>query len=377
MSTNPFIITEKVIPKYFCDRKEETRQLKNLLINGNNVVFISQRRIGKTALIQYCFEQKELKKEYYLFYIDILSTTNLQEFIFLLGKEIVESIRPFGRKIVDNFINTVKSLSGKLGYDPISGVPTLNFQLGDITQPEYTLKEIFKYLGGADKPCIVAIDEFQQVAKYPEKGVEALIRSNIQQINNCRFIYAGSERHMLEQMFLSPSRPFYNSCSMMELHVIPKEVYTEFAVKLFKEFHKKVSVDIVEKVYEMFDGITFYLQRVFNNIFELTALKGEANEAMIGMALNNILSGFDTMFRERLLRLTTKQKELLFAIAAGGKVEKITSAEFIKSHSLASASAVQTAYKALLNSDIITKENNLIYIPERLFAIWLKKHYVL
>lgn len=372
---NPFVISEKVIPKYFCDRKKESAQLISLVENRNNVVLIAPRRIGKTALIQYCFEKTKIKKDYLTFYIDILSTTNLREFIFILGKTIVEQIQPLGKKMLTSFINNVKSLAGKLGFDPISGMPTINIQLGDITQPEYTLQEIFKYLANAGKPCIVAIDEFQQVAKYPERGVEALLRSHILQINNCRFIFSGSERHLLQQMFSTPARPFYNSSSLIELEAIPKREYVEFIVDMFRKQHKNIAPELAEEIYDKFDGFTFYVQRLCNSIFSLTPPEGSAHRDMMTESLSVILYSYDTLFRERLYTLSTRQKELLFAIAAEGRVSKINSVEFIQSHSLSSASAVQTAMKALLRMDIVEKSMGEVYIVDKFFSLWVKKNY--
>ena len=89
------------------------------------------------------------------------------------------------------FIHTLKSINGKFGFDPLTNLPTFNLELGDIDRPEYTLEEIFQCLIAADKPCIVAIDEFQQIAKYPEKNIEALLRTHIQKIENSNFIFAG------------------------------------------------------------------------------------------------------------------------------------------------------------------------------------------
>jgi hypothetical protein len=94
--------------------------------------------------------------------------------------------------MVNLFIQTIKSINGKFGFDPITNLPTFNLELGDIEKPEYTLEEIFRYLANADKPCIVAIDEFQQIAKYPEKNIEALLRTHIQKLKNSNFIFAGS-----------------------------------------------------------------------------------------------------------------------------------------------------------------------------------------
>ena len=375
MEENPFTITEKVIPKYFCDRKQESAQLIKLLTNRNNVVLISQRRIGKTGLIQYCFEQKALKRSHYTFYIDILSTTNLKEFTFLLGKVIYEGIRPLGKRMISSFFSIVKSLSTKIGFDPLSGLPSLNIQLGDITQPEFTLKEIFEYLNSAEKPCIVAIDEFQQISKYPEKGVEALLRSHLLQINNCRFIFSGSEQHLLAEMFLKSARPFYMSASILELKVIPRDVYVDFILKMFKQGDKLISNDFAGEIYDTFEGYTFYVQKVCNIVFASTKKGESATKEMFYMALNEILYSYDTLYREQLSRLSTRQKELLFAIANKGRIDKITSTEFIRENSLSSASSVQTSLKSLMKSGVVVSLEKSYWIDDRFFSLWIKRNY--
>ena len=85
----------------------------------------------------------------------------------------------------------------------------------------------------ADKPCIVAFDEFQQISKYPEKNIEALLRSHIQHLSNVHFIFSGSERHLVTEMFLSSARPFYNSTSILELYPIVAEEYIPFVCHWF------------------------------------------------------------------------------------------------------------------------------------------------
>lgn len=375
MIENPFIITEKVIPEYFCDREAETAELSKLLKNGNNVVLISRRRIGKTSLIQYCFGMEEIKENFFSVYVDILSTTNLREFTFLLGREIFDTLKSRGEKIWQSFLLTVKSLAGKIGFDPVSGLPSLNVQLGDINQPEYTLKEIFAYLSSADKPCIVAIDEFQQISKYPEKNVEALIRSHLLQINNCRMIFSGSERHILENMFLSASRPFYLSASFMELKKIPADYYVEFICRLFREKDKMISEELARKVYDMFDGITYYVQRVCNGLFANTGIHREASEELLSQTLDEIVYSFDTVFRLRLSQLTTRQKELLLALAAEKVVEKITSAEFIHKHSLTSSSSVQAALKSLVNNSLVAQDERGYFIEDYFFRYWLCRNF--
>lgn len=375
MKENPFIVTEKVIPKYFCDRKKESEQLIRLLLNRNNVVLFSPRRIGKTGLIQYCFEDESIKKEYNTFYIDILSTTNLQEFVFLLGKRIYSKLQPLGEKVIKSFLSTLKSLSSNIGYDVVTGLPSLNLQLGNIKHPEYTLEEIFTYLDNAGKPCIVAIDEFQQITKYPEKGVEALLRSHILQINNTRFVFSGSEMHLLGEMFGNYSRPFYLSASMIELFPIPKDIYVEFIQKMFDQGRRSIDKKFAEEIYELYDGNTFCIQKICNEIYSHTPEGGSPEKKLMENAIDEILFSYDTLFRERLSRLTPRQKELLFAIAKEKKVELITSMEFVTKNALSSVSSVQSALKSLMNFNIIGKEKGAYMVEDRFFSQWLRKNY--
>lgn len=166
---NPFIVTGKIAPEYFCDRVQESARLIKSLTNGNNMVIISPRRMGKTGLIRFCYEKPEIKGHYYTFFIDILHTSSLREFTYILGKEIFETLAPNSKKMVRLFMQTLKSISGKFGFDPLTNLPTFNLELGDIERPEYTLEEIFKYLMSADKPCIVAIDDFNRLANIPKR----------------------------------------------------------------------------------------------------------------------------------------------------------------------------------------------------------------
>lgn len=372
---NPFIVTGKIEPAYFCDRVQESARLIKSLTNGNNMVIISPRRMGKTGLIQFCYEKPEIKKEYYTFFIDILHTSSLREFTYLLGRTIYETLLPRSKKMAKLFVQTLKSISGKFGFDPITGLPTFNVELGDIDRPEYTLEEIFQLLVAADKPCIVAIDEFQQIAKYPEKNIEALLRTHIQKIRNCNFVFAGSERHMMQEMFISSARPFYHSADIMELNAIAPEIYIPFIVGHFELRNRKINSENVEKVYNLFKGHTYYIQKTFNEAFADTPEGDECSIETLRTAINNLIAYNDTIFREILSNIPEKQKELLYAIAKDGEAERITSAEFIKCHSLTSASSVQSATNKLLEKDIITEINKVYSVTDRLFGMWINNLY--
>lgn len=372
---NPFIVTGKIAPEYFCDRVAESAKLIKSISNGNNLVIISPRRMGKTGLIQFCYDKPEISGEYYTFFIDILHTSCLLEFTFLLGKEIYETLLPRSRNMLKLFIQTLKSIKGKFGFDPVSDLPVFNIELGDIEHPEYTLDEIFQYLEHADKRCIVAVDEFQQIARYPEKNIDALLRTHIQKQMNVNFIFAGSGRHMMQKMLSSAARPFYNSADMMELKAIAPEIYVPFIVGHFEKCKRRIDPADVEKVYNLFKGHTYYIQKTFNEAFAETAEGGECTMDTIRAAIDEMIASNDTIFREILSNIPEKQKALLYAIAGEGEAERITSSEFIKRHGLTSASSVQSAAKKLLEKEIITETNKVFSVTDKLFSMWITRIY--
>lgn len=371
---NPFITSGYISADYFCDREAESKQLIREIVNGNNLAIISTRRMVKTGLIQHCFHSKELSKEYYTFFVDIYATKSLRDFIFSLSKVILESLKPFGKKAVEIFINSVLSLQAGISYD-FTGTPSFNIQLGDIQNSMATLEEIFKYLAKADKPCIVAVDEFQQITNYSEKNVEALLRTHIQHCNNAQFIFAGSQRHTMGNMFLSASRPFYQSVSMMHLESIAIEKYIDFARNHFKKADRRITPETIRIVYDRFDGVTWYVQKTLNVLFAFTPVGATCDESMVEPAIASVVDSYRFNYQETLFRLPERQKELLVAIAKEGNAKSITSGEFVKRYSLTSPSSVQAAVKGLLEKDFITLFNGSYSIYDKLFEIWLRESY--
>ena len=331
--------------------------------------------MGKTGLIRHCFQDVEIKDLYYTFFIDIYATSSLREFVFALSKEIFEELKPKGRKFLDQFFSVITSLRAGFRLDSFSGEPSFELGLGDIQEAKSTLDELFLYLEKANKPCIVAIDEFQQIAHYGESNVEAVLRTVIQQSKNCCFIFAGSQRHIMSNLFQSPVRPFYQSVVMMHLDQIDPDIYGEFVIRHFKSNNRKVDQELIDKIYERFEGHTWYLQMMYNELYSLTPDGGKCNLSMFEEALYNLISGQEFTYQEILARLPAKQKEILIAISREGKATAVTSGDFVRKYNLQTPSSVQAALKYLVDKDLITQEKNVYQVYDRFFGIWLQQNY--
>lgn len=372
---NPFIVSGKIEPEYFCDRIKESARLIKSLTNGNNLVLISPRRMGKTGLVQFCYDKPEINDNYYTVFIDILHTTSLREFTFLFGKSIFESIMPLGQKMLTTFVQTLRSLSGKFSVDLVTNMPTFNLELGDITHPALTLEEIFAYLEKADRPCIVAFDEFQQIVNYPEKNIEALLRTYVQRASNANFIFAGSEYHIMQEMFTSSAKPFYNSADTLELKAIDLNEYIRFVTRLMNEGHREVPSAIIQSVYNLYRGNTYAMQKTFNELYTMLGEGDICTMDTLVTAINNVIDSKEPMFREQLSTINDKHKPLLYAIAQDGEAERLTSAGFVKRHKLASASAVQYSAAQLLSKGILTRLNGQYSLNDPFFALWINRIY--
>jgi len=370
---NPFIISGSIPPEYFCDRREESSKIVRTLTNEGNLCLVSPRRMGKSQLIHFCYGKPELADGYYLFFIDILHTSGIREFTYAFGQKVFNVLHSKSRKMFDAFVRGLKSINGKFGFDPVSNSPTFSLELGDISHPEFTLEEIFDCLEHADKPCIVAFDEFQQICRFPEKNIEALLRSHIQQLRNVHFVFSGSERHLITAMFLSSARPFYNSVSMMELRPIAPAEYLPFVCRCFEETKRRIEPDDIQKVYDLFEGNTYYMQRTFHEAILDTAEGGICTADTLRSTVGMMLEEEGDAYRLVLSRIPERQKELLYAVALEGQARQIMSAKFIKKYALASASAVQAAVRRLMEADLLTVSDGCYSVPDILFRLYLQR----
>ena len=366
---NPFLTSGYLNAEYFCDREAETKKLTRLLTNGNNVALISSRRMGKTGLIRHCFAQPKIVRSYNTFVIDIYATKNLGDFVYEMGRQIVNALKPRGKKAIESFVDAVKSLRAGISFN-VQGLSSWNVELGDVQTPAITLEEIFAYIENADKPCLIAIDEFQSISCYPEKNIEATLRTYIQNCHNANFVFAGSERTMMGEIFVSAARPFYQSVSIMNLDVIPEGKYSEFIKYHFEKNGRKIDDESIHEAYARFGGVTWYIQKIMNYAYSITDKGCAFYVAQLDETVEDIVEENSEIYKNMLFLLTPPQKTLLVAIGKEGRVSQITGRQFLKKYSL-SASSVQKALAALLEKQIVTNNQGVYEVYDKFMTIWL------
>ena len=367
---NPFILTGYVSPDYFCDREQEAQKLISALQNGRNVTLISPRRMGKTGLIRHIFHQMEAEKQAKCYYVDLYKTDSLASLVEQLAITVLGSLDTTEKKIIKQVTTFFKSLRPLLSFDSLTGVPTFMVDVKP-ELAEHSLAEIFSYMEQSGQLCIIAMDEFQTIADYSENNMEALLRSHIQHLSSVHFIFSGSQRHVLENMFTSANRPFYQSTQIMNLYEIEEQSYYEFAKKKLETHHQELPADVFGYLYQTLAGHTWYVQMLLNRLYE----SGEPSISMtvIDKVLTGIVDENEATFQTFMRLVTPAQAKLLRAIAREGSVQQALSQSFISQYHLGASSTVRSAIKTLIEKELVLDCQGAYQVYDRFFALWLKR----
>lgn len=369
---NPFVVYGYKGPEYFCDREKETEKIISTLNGERNVTLVAPRRMGKTGLIQHVFNTiNNTSEDTKCFYIDIFATKNLEQLVQLLAQEIIGKLDTVSQSALRHVQAFFSSFRPTVTIDELTGIPTFSLDLKP-SDGKSSLKRIFEYMKASGKRCYVAIDEFQQILNYPEKGTEALIRSYIQFLPNVYFIFAGSRQHMMEEMFLSANRPFFQSSMVLSLQSIDEKKYLSFANELLKDDHRSVAEDVFTYIYKKAEGITWYIQAVLHGIYEHHKVK--IDKKLVNIVISELIDEQSASYQNYVSWLTNNQKLLLCAIAAEGTVSSPLSQEFIRNHSLPAVSSVKTALTSLSDKQLITHTPQGYKVSDLFFAMWINKN---
>lgn len=372
---NPFLAKGYLSPKFFCDREKETEMLLSNIQNGIDTTLISPRKLGKTGLIHHTFYKiAEEKLPYNTIYVDIFATLSLKDFIKTLAEAILAEF-PEKTTIGNKFMALLKGYRPVISYDPVSGLPQVEFSFAIPSEKEYTLKGLFAFLNSQKQHVVLAFDEFQQITTYPEKNVEALLRTYTQQMHNISFIYCGSKKSIMTQMFTDVARPFYSSTRQLSLDKIDAEKYSAFIREKFAP--AQVDDDALNYILEWTRLHTFYTQSLCNEIFKMKPKVVTLSIAR--MACREILETESSNFMQIRNLITDQQWLLLIAIAKEQSVQSVTSAQFLAKYQLGSATNARRNLESLTEKELLLETiglNDKSYSVYNVFlSRWLEETY--
>lgn len=345
---NPFLIHGYSGPGYFCDREEEKNSLIEAVQNGRNVTLFAPRRIGKSALIYHTFHY--LQPRWNCIYLDAQETSSFKDFTNLFLSGVLNGLKN-RQSLFKKVMEWLLSFRPVLSTNPHTGSFEVEVNFATDKQQQNSIRDSFRMLDELG-PTVIAVDEFQHIHSWDEQqAVEAWLRSEIHQLKNVRFIFSGSQFHLLSEMFQNVKRPFYSSTQSMRIGKIDRKLYTEFIMQLFKVNGKTINQTVIDTILEWADLNTYNVQLLCNRVFSKTLQKVEStsiDEAILDIYAENKLSYF--ALRNSMSKY---QWQVLISIAIEGMVYAPTAKNFLKRYDLGSGPSVLRALEYLLSREIV------------------------
>ena len=125
----------------FTDREKETKRLKQDFENGQNVVLISPRRMGKTSLVRRGQSAVD-KKKVSVVYIDAYDYRNEYDFYNKFAAALMKQTTGKAEAVMKNIKEFLVRLSPKVGFSPDPN-SEVSLSLG-ITPKNYSPEEILQ-----------------------------------------------------------------------------------------------------------------------------------------------------------------------------------------------------------------------------------------
>jgi AAA+ ATPase superfamily predicted ATPase len=372
---NPFAYGGVVAGDAFCNRLREKADLTRAIQNHEKLFVFSERRFGKTSLVQTVLAGFS-KKKAVCAYIDLWPTDNEATFVTAMAKAITHSMSSSVGKLLETGKSLFSNLAPSVTIDE-AGKPEVNFGVSKHARLVPALDEVLetpaKIAAKHDRDVVIVFDEFQQVLEYGNDRVEKKLRSVIQNHREVAYLFLGSRKHLIKKMFMDRSRPLYRAGGHYPLGPIAEEDWIPFIRERFAAGGKKISHSLIHSICERTQGHPFYTQHLCHALWELCGPGAAVTKELIQDALRLLLLREHYAYSTLWESLAMNQRKFLKGLASEDTPVKPFAGEFVRRSGLGSPSNAQRAVDSLLDRDVIDRENGSFLIVDRFFRLWVQR----
>lgn len=338
----------------FCNREKERGRLKQSFLNGEHTVIVAPRRYGKSSLIKQVLLDTNLAG----MRIDLLPATNVmfvQKAIKSCFYELINQIAPKAKQARQKLVSFMQEYHPKLTL-------TLLGQKLEVSAPKSPDTSIIDLLVGLDtaakeynKRVVICLDEFQQVGLLKEHhSLEASIRHAVEISTHVTYIFSGSSRHLLHQMFSSKSKPLYHLCEIMEIDRIKNETYfTILFQRAVKKWGNGIKEAAISEILSLTKCHPYYVNSLCRSLWKLEHLP---TSNIVQKAWFEYIETQKNWITDDLVNLTPNQRNIIAALAYEPVSEPYGNDFVSRVH--IGASSIKKSLSILLKRDFIYKGQN-------------------
>ena len=190
-----------------------------------------------------------------------------------------------------------------------------------------------------EKKVILYLDESQSVGEVCKNYViEAAIREAVQHSDNIAFVFSGSNRHLIENMFHEEKKPFYNLCDTIILDRISQVDYKSHLEKAsLDKWNKSFPEDIRQRIFTHTEAHSYYFNKLCSMLWQgdLPTIKD------VDYYWNTFIAENRSVVERELSLLTMNQRKILTFIAMEGGIQEPFGKVFLSKINLSSSSAAR------------------------------------
>lgn len=372
---SPFIYGKTVSSLSFTNREEELLKLVNNLKQGVNTMLISPRRWGKSSLVEKAILQ--LNKEsarYKTVSIDLFSVPSQQYFLEIFAREVIKASSNKWEDWMQTAKNAFKQLNPKIqiGINPSIDF-TITFDWQELNKYPDEVLDLPRVLGEQKNiRYVICLDEFQNLAQLDDYEIfEKQMRAIWQRQKNVTYCLYGSKRHMMTDIFNTPSKPFYRFGDIMLLSKIKEDKWITFIVSSFKKSGKEISRKNAAYLPQLMKNHSWYVQQLAHYTWQNTGKKASVFE--INKALAEVIRANSPLYQREIELLTNAQVNLLKAISQ--KEKQLTAKATLDKYKLGSSAAVVKNKTMMLHQDLLNEEQGTYHFLDPVFELWFRKIY--
>lgn len=367
---NPFIYGRVVTGEEFFGRAKLIERIQGYIHAGQNIVVFGERRVGKTSLIVETISRLGLpclKVDFYEVRIQREMVTRA-----IRGIEKLEKDSPF----FSRWMARGKRVRGRITqeFDQPSMTPTVSLE-GYFREPVSSITDLLDYIHDfrAEKPLAAFFDEFQGLLGMENAmDILATMRSEIQAHGQTPYIFAGSIRRKMHEIFMDPKHPFYKSALPIEIGPIEFEEIGPIVLRLFESGDRRVSLEYLASLYRMLYGNTGDFQHLCSSLWEVSKPGQTLNRDTLREALELVWETEMPVYAATRKALTSQQNRVLQTLALTDGKEPF-GGHFRKVAGDISPGTVQKALAKLEEMDLVFQpydsKDYRFYAP--FFKLWL------
>ena len=366
---NPFKYGCIVAGDFFCPRPLLEKELRRLIESGQNVVIQGERRMGKTSLV--C-EAVRKAKGFKLLYVDLLGIRSIADFC----RKVTSSVSTLNRRrtFLARVADLIHRLRPTLTIDTITGSPTISIDAAAASTPD-SLDDVLAMvaaLAREERLCVV-FDEFQDILNVENaNGILATMRSKIQFQSETPYIFLGSVRNKMSEMFTNSRSPFYKSAALFDIGRIDDKDFTNFLIRRFKAGNRIATPTLIQTVLDIADRVSGDVQEFCDALWASTTENTALTESDLPKALDLVFAREAKAYIPAINNLTAIQMRVLKGVAEhGGK--KILSGDFLRSVNVPNAGSVRKSVLRLVDLDILYEFDGRYRFTNPFFAEWIRR----